>query len=111
VASPPGAVTWPETDPCPKKNRSLSIILLICVADPTALGLGSSGGTAFTAMLSRSVWAMFVSPQQTPLADAWTNRVALTTVMGSAAAGATAVSRTMAGKNREKIGIKPSGGA
>jgi hypothetical protein len=44
---------------------------------------------------------MFVIPQQALLAVAWTNRLALTMVTGSAAAGPTAVIRKMAGKNRE----------
>src|SRR5829696_806699 len=79
--------------------------LLVCVADPTALGLGSSGGTAVSAMLSRSSWWMFVIPQQTLVAVACTNRRALTRVTGSAAAGATAVIRKMAGRNRQRTDI------
>src|SRR5262245_16153454 len=101
-------MTWPETDPWPKKNRSASIILLVCVADPDAVGLGSNGATAVSAILSRSVWAMFVLPQQAPVAVAWTNRVALTRVTGSAAAGTTAVIRKMTGKNLERIAMQAS---
>jgi hypothetical protein len=76
------------------------MILLVCVADPTALGADPLGGTAISAMLSRSIWWMFVVPQQSASAVAWTNRVALISVSGSAAAGATAVIRKTIGKNR-----------
>src|SRR5687767_3638351 len=83
-------------------------MLLVCVADPTALGSVSSGGTAVSAMLSRSIWWMFVMPQQPDSAVAWTNRVALTMVTGSAAAGPTAVISKKMGKNQERIAMHAS---